>query len=200
MSRPGKTSSRCFENAGSIDIRSSNCPWIGHSLTITILPSFSMMLALISPTFSFRRISTGILPSKICWRISGIHFGHSESVSRGQPSFGFCFSQLLRRGLSDHFGTKPGFRLMELIRSKTCQAALAATAITFSTCLIGLVNVDAPRVIKRSVNRSYSIVRGFEWDLHERTEMLSPALDGALGLVNGIRFKSLIISHIRTLL
>ena len=61
MSRPGKTSSRCLENAGSIDIRSSKWPWIGHSFTITILPSFSMMLALISPTFSFFRISTGSL-------------------------------------------------------------------------------------------------------------------------------------------
>ena len=65
MSRPGKTSSRCLKNAGSMDIRSSKCPWIGQSLTIRILPSRSMMLALISPTFSLRRISTGILPSRI---------------------------------------------------------------------------------------------------------------------------------------
>src|SRR5271154_3882995 len=97
------------------------------------------MVALISPTFSLRRISTGILPSRICCRISGTHLGHSESVSRGQPSLGFCFSQLFSSGLSDHLGVKDGFGRMELILSNTNHAALAATATGFSTCLIGLV-------------------------------------------------------------
>ena len=49
-------------------------------------------VALISPTFSLSRISSGSLPSRICWRISGTHFGQSESVVRGQPSGGFDFS------------------------------------------------------------------------------------------------------------
>ena len=62
-----------------------------------------------SPTFSFLRISTGSSPSRIFLRISGTHFGHRESVSRGQPRGGFCFSQLFRRGLSDHFGVNEGF-------------------------------------------------------------------------------------------
>src|SRR5580692_6133565 len=97
------------------------------------------MVALISPTFSLRRISTGTFPSRICWRISGTHLGHSESVSRGQPSFGFCFSQLFSRGLSDHFGVKEGFGRIEFTLSKTNQAALAARTTAFSTCLIGLV-------------------------------------------------------------
>src|SRR5579863_10557072 len=112
---------------------------MGHSFTITILPSFSMILALISPSFSFFRISTGSLPSRICWRMSGMHLGQSESVSRGQPSLGFCFSQLLSSGLSDHFGVKEGFGLIEFSLSKTNHAALAARATAFSTCLIGLV-------------------------------------------------------------
>ena len=50
-----------------------------------------------------------------------------------------------------------GFGLIEFSLSKTNQAALAATAITFSTCLIGLVKVDAPMRVKPSVIRSYSI-------------------------------------------
>src|SRR5712692_11864309 len=103
-----------------------------------------MMFALISPTFSLFRISTGTLPSRICWRISGTHLGHSESVSRGQPSLGFCFSQLFSSGLSDHFGVKDGFWLIEFSLSKTNQAALAATATAFSTCLIGLSKVRSP--------------------------------------------------------
>ncbi len=70
-------------------------------LCITILPSFSTIMALISPAFSFFRISTGNSPLMILLRMSGTHLGHSESVSRGHPSFGFCFSQLFRSGLSD---------------------------------------------------------------------------------------------------
>src|SRR5438045_8841076 len=103
-----------------------------------------MMLALISPTFSLRRISTGILPSRICWRMSGMHLGHSESVSRGQPSLGFCFSQLFSSGLSDHFGVNEGLGLIEFTLSKTNHAALAARPTAFSTCLIGLVKVRSP--------------------------------------------------------
>ena len=70
-------------------------------------------------------------PSRICWRISGTHLGQSESVSRGQPSFGFIFSQLFSSGLSDHFGVKDGFGLIELSLSKTNHAALAARATLF---------------------------------------------------------------------
>ena len=76
----------------SIDITSSKWPCLGQSLTIRILPSRSTMVALISPTFSFIRTSCGRWPSRICWRISGTHFGHSESVERGQPSGGLDFS------------------------------------------------------------------------------------------------------------
>ena len=61
MSRPGNTSSRCCENSVSIDITSSKWPCFGQSFTIRILPSRSMMVALISPTFSFIRIFVGQL-------------------------------------------------------------------------------------------------------------------------------------------
>ena len=67
-----------------------------------------------------------------------MHLGHSESVSRGQPSLGFCFSHDFRRGLSDHFGVKEGFGLMRLTLSKTCQAASATSVTAFSTYLMGL--------------------------------------------------------------
>src|SRR5215831_14182886 len=138
MSRPGKTSSRCFENSVSIDITSSKRPCLGHSLAIRILPSRSTMVALISPTFSFMSTSWGRWPSRICWRISGTHFGHRESVLRGQPSGGFDFSYDLSRGLSDHFGVGDGLGLIRFRRSKTTHAPFAAATATFSTYLIGL--------------------------------------------------------------
>src|SRR5215472_1838994 len=138
MSRPGKLSSRCLKKAGSIDITSSKWPCLGQSFTIRILPSRSMICALISPTFSFSRISLGSSPSRICWRISGTHFGHSESVERGQPSGGFDFSYDFNRGLSDHFGVGDGFGLMRFSRSKTAHTPVAATVTAFSTYFTGL--------------------------------------------------------------
>src|ERR1700678_2609722 len=138
MSRPGKTSSRCFEKVVSIDITSSKWPCLGQSFTIRILPSRSTMVALISPTFSFMRTSCGRWPSRICWRISGTHLGQRESVERGQPSGGFDFSYDLSRGLSDHFGVGEGLGLTRLARSKTIHVALAAATAAASTYLIGL--------------------------------------------------------------
>ena len=44
------------------------------------------------------------LPSRISCRASRTQFGHSESVSRGQPSGGFTFCHDFSSGLSDHFG------------------------------------------------------------------------------------------------
>src|SRR3954463_16557653 len=101
-------------------------------------PSRSTICALISPTFSLSRISCGSLPSRICWRISGTHFGHSESVVRGQPSGGLDFSHDLSSGLSDHFGVNAGAGLMRFIRSNTAHAPLAVRVTAFSTYLIGL--------------------------------------------------------------
>src|SRR5260370_90927 len=103
-----------------------------------ILPSRSTIVALISPTFSLSRTSWGSLPSTICWRISGTHLGHSESVERGQPSGGLVFSHDFKSGLSDHLGVNAGAGLMRLTRSKTAQAPRAAYVKTFSTYLTGL--------------------------------------------------------------
>src|ERR1700683_1019516 len=114
MSRPGKLSSRCSKNFVSIDITSSKCPCFGQSFTINIWPSRSIICALISPTFSFSRTSCGSLPSDIFLRISGTHFGQSESVVRGQPSGGFSFCQLFCSGLSAHLGVNDAFGLMRL--------------------------------------------------------------------------------------
>src|SRR6266567_3588609 len=138
MSRPGKTFSRWSENSVSIDIRSSKCPCLGQSLTIQILPSRSMICALISPTCSFIRTSTGSFPSRICWRISGTHFGQSESVVRGQPSGGFDFSHDFSSGFSDHFGVGDGLGATRFKREKMAHAPVAATVAAFSTYLIGL--------------------------------------------------------------
>src|SRR4051812_49521227 len=81
---------------------------MGQSFTIKILPSRSRMVALISPTFSFSSTLTSFLPSRIACRASRVHVGHSESVSRGQPSGGFVFSYDLSSGFFDHFGGKEG--------------------------------------------------------------------------------------------
>src|SRR6516225_4900742 len=99
---------------------------MGQSFTIRICPSRSMMVALISPTFSLRRISWGNLPSTICCRISGTHLGQSESVERGQPSGGLVFSHDFSIGLSDHFGVNAGLGLMRLALSNTAHAPFAA--------------------------------------------------------------------------
>src|SRR4051795_12566648 len=109
---------------------------MGQSLTIRILPSRSMMVALISPTLSLRRTSCGILPSRICLRISGTHLGQSESVVRGQPSGGFSFWYDLSSGLSLHLGVKLGLGLMRLSRSNTAHAPLAAITTAFSAYFV----------------------------------------------------------------
>src|SRR5580704_17538919 len=110
-----------------------------------ILPSRETIWALISPTFSLRRISTGSSPLTILVRISGTHLGQRESVVRGQPSGGFCFSHDFRSGFSDHFGVNDGFGLMELRVLNTCHAAPATTVTAFSAYLIGLcMRLKAP--------------------------------------------------------
>ena len=92
-------------------IRSSQVPWMGHSLTIQTWPSRSMICALISPTFSYIRSRQSFFPLMIASRASLTQPGHSESVCRGQPSVGLDFSHDFSSGLSDHFGVKLGFGL-----------------------------------------------------------------------------------------
>src|SRR5262245_45879415 len=111
---------------------------MGQSFTIRILPSRSMMVALISPTFSFSRISWGSLPSTICCRISGTHLGHSESVERGHPSGGLVVAHDFRIGLSDDSGLNADAGLMRLTRSQTAHAPFPAYVKTFSAYLTGL--------------------------------------------------------------
>src|SRR6476646_9204006 len=111
---------------------------MGQSFTIRILPSRSRMVALISPTFSCRRTLTSFLPSRISWRASRTQVGHSESVSRGQPSGGFTFSHDFRRGFSDHFGVNDFAGAMLFSVSNTDQAPRAAIVRPFSMYLIGL--------------------------------------------------------------
>src|SRR6266481_2987999 len=103
-----------------------------------MLPPRSMIWALISPILSLRSTSTGSSPFRILLRISGTHLGQSESVVRGQPSGGFCFSQDFRRGFSDHLGMNPGLGWMEFRVLNTPQATFAVAVTAFSTYLIGL--------------------------------------------------------------
>ena len=106
---------------------------MGQSFTIRILPSRSRIVALISPTFSFSRTLTSFLPSRIACRASRVQVGHSESVSRGQPSGGFVFSYDLSSGLSDHFGVNDGRWLILFRLLKITQAPLAAMESPFSS-------------------------------------------------------------------
>src|SRR5687768_14638660 len=104
---------------------------------MTILLSFSMMVALISPTFSLSRMDTSFLPSRISWRASRVQVGQSESVSRGQPSGGLVFWCDFRSGLSDQRGVNEGFWLILLAAENTCHMPLAAMDSPFSTYFIG---------------------------------------------------------------
>src|SRR5216110_2271291 len=108
---------------------------MGQSFTIRIFPSRSRIVALISPTFSFRRTLMSFLPSRIACRASRVHVGHSESVSRGQPSGGLVFSYDFSSGLSDHFGVNDGFCLIWFRPLKTVQTPLAAIESPFSKYL-----------------------------------------------------------------
>ena len=103
-----------------------------------------MICALISPTFSFSRISCGSLPSIICCRISGTHFGQSESVVRGQPSGGFSFWYDLSSGLSDHLGVKEALGRMLFSFSKTAHAPCAAYVSILSAYLTALDMYQSP--------------------------------------------------------
>src|SRR5258705_13516016 len=111
---------------------------MGQSFTIRILPSRSRIVALISPTFSLMRTLTSFLPSRISCRASRVHVGHSESVSRGQPSGGFVFSYDLSSGLSDHVGVNAGRWLILFRLLKFTHATLAAIDRPFSADLIRL--------------------------------------------------------------
>src|ERR1700689_23785 len=108
MSRPGKFFSIQERNFESTAMRSSYLPWMGHSFTIQTSPLRSIILALISPTFSLTRSRQSLLPFKIRSRASFTHPGQSESVSRGQPRVGLLFSQDFNSGLSDHAGVNDG--------------------------------------------------------------------------------------------
>src|SRR5678816_828297 len=99
----------------------------------------------------------------MAWRASRTQFGHSESVSRGQPSGGFTFCHDFCSGSSDHFGVKATFGLMLLRASNTVHAPLAATVSPFSTYLIGLCIVeDYLQVILNKRDFSEMAVLGVE--------------------------------------
>src|SRR5690349_6099385 len=107
-------------------IRSSYVPWTGHSFTIQIWPSRSMICALISPTFSFIKSRQSFWPWIMASRASLTQSGQSESVCRGHPRVGLVFSHDFRSGLSDHFGVKDGFGLYLLKNWIVLNVAVAA--------------------------------------------------------------------------
>src|SRR5688500_5633249 len=140
MSRPGNIASMCLRKLESIAMMSSKRPWMGHSLTIQIWPSRSMICALISPTFSSTSDEGSMVGAlRILLRASMTHFGHKESVVRGKPSGGFDFCHDLRSGLSDHFGMNDSFGLYWLKNCIVLKRPPATVARAFSACLIGFI-------------------------------------------------------------
>src|SRR2546422_5426573 len=109
---------------------------MGQSLTIQTWPSRSMMLALISPTFSLMSTLKSWSPFMIFSRASFTQDGQSESVCRGQPSGGFVFFQDFKSGLSDHFGGKEGFGLYFFKKFIVSYAKPAATLMAWSKYFI----------------------------------------------------------------
>ena len=108
-SRPGYRASMMRLNSGSSDRTSSKTPCSLHSLRMTRRPSSSRMCALISPMCPFTSSDTSRSPRRIAPRVSITHFGHSESVSRGQPSGGLVFWWLFGNGPGAHGGVGDSF-------------------------------------------------------------------------------------------
>src|SRR6266404_8145683 len=109
---------------------------MGQSFTIQTSPSRSMMLALISPTFSVRSDCQFCSPLIIFSLASLTQPGQSESVWRGQPSWGFVFCQDFRSGLSDHLGVNDGLGLYLLKNWMESNVAPATTETARSTYFI----------------------------------------------------------------
>src|ERR1039457_4624833 len=76
---PPNSATRSEEHTSELQ---SPCNLVCRLLLEKILPSREMIWALISPTFSLRRMSTGSSPFTILVRSSGTHLGQSESVVR----------------------------------------------------------------------------------------------------------------------
>src|SRR5688572_4024121 len=74
-------------------------------------------------------------------RASMTHLGHSESVSRGQPSRGLDFSHDLRSGLSLHFGVKEGLGRWRLTSWTPSKVTLATFVRTQSRAFIARVPI-----------------------------------------------------------
>src|SRR5215469_10420501 len=136
MSRPGKLDSIHFRKLESTAIMSSKRPWTGQSLTIHTWPSRSMIWALISPTFSFRRVAKSCSPLMMRSLASFTQVGHSESVTRGQPSCGLVFCHDFSMGLSDHLGVKAGLGLYLLKNWMLLNATPAVVQMAESTYFI----------------------------------------------------------------
>src|SRR5439155_18882786 len=138
-SRPGKSDSMRRRNAGLIDSVSTNVPWLGHVFSTTTLPSRSKILAVISATFSLTSDSTACWPDRIRVRASRTHVGHSESVVRGQPSWGIERSWLLSSGAADHFGWNAVPSNLRLIAWNAGHSSLAPAVSASSTGLHGFI-------------------------------------------------------------
>src|SRR5271169_1867953 len=127
MSRPGKFFSIQARKFTSLAMMSSKWPWMGQSFTIQTAPSRSIMLALISPTFSVSSDCQSCSPLMMRSRASFTQRGQSESVWRGKPNGGLVFSQDFSRGFSDHLGVNDGFGLYLL---KNWMESNATPAVT----------------------------------------------------------------------
>src|SRR3989442_9853103 len=99
---------------------------MGQSLTIQTWPSRSMMLALISPTFSLMSTLKSWAPFMIFSRASFTQDGQTESVCRSQPSGVFGFLLGFLRRLFRILGVQLGRRMVALKKFLGVQRAHGA--------------------------------------------------------------------------
>src|ERR1044072_697146 len=180
MSRPGNIFSMCVRKVESMAIISSKWPWTGQSLIIQICPSRSMIVALISPTFSSIRTLTSFLPLMISSRASITQFGQSESVVRGQPKVGLLFCHDFSRGLSDHFGVKEGLGLYLLTDWIALKIPPAISVNPLSACFTGRISLLFP---SSSIVNYGSFGRLKPYQVEQTRAMTVPPCDFELSLI-----------------
>ena len=125
-------------NAGSTEMTSSMTPCRSHVFVMTMAPSLSSIRARTSPGLPSTSDRTSARPSSTAARASFTHAGHSESVSRGQPSGGNVRSRALQERAGAHFGRGAG-------RSKRALYARTAGQRAFATIRRAVAHADRER-------------------------------------------------------
>ena len=142
-SPPGCRLSIRSRKAGSLAMTSTNSPCFGQVFSITIWPSRSLMVARISPGVSSRSTFQVVSPDRIRARASFTHPGHSESVSRGHPSWGRFISAPFCSFPGAQSGWKPSRGFRSRVRRTTGHRAPAVFEAVASIFRITPISTSA---------------------------------------------------------